>query len=129
MADTSYREKRYHIIDLQIVGKVDEAYKAVADIAAEGGKILFVGTKKQRTDAIATEAERCGIYVNEMVGGAHQLQDHPGRIARPKAIETMQEDGTFDVPKKEVIALKKEMENCRRTLAVSKRCMISRCTL
>ena len=56
-----------HIIDLQkSVGKVDEAYKAISDIAAEGGTILFVGTKKQAQDAIKTEAERCGMYfVNE----------------------------------------------------------------
>ena len=56
-----------YIIDLQkSVGKVDEAYKAISDIAAEGGTILFVGTKKQAQDAIKTEAERCGMYfVNE----------------------------------------------------------------
>ncbi len=50
-----------YIIDLQkSVGKVDEAYEAVADIAAQGGTILFVGTKKQAQDAIKAEAERCG---------------------------------------------------------------------
>ena len=52
-----------HIIDLQkSVGKVDEAYKAVFEIAAQGGTILFVGTKKQAQDAVKTEAERCGMY-------------------------------------------------------------------
>ena len=52
-----------HIIDLQkSVGKVDEAYKAVFEIAAQGGTILFVGTKKQAQDAVNTEAERCGMY-------------------------------------------------------------------
>ena len=56
-----------HIIDLQkSVGKVDEAYNAVADIVSQGGTILFVGTKKQAQDAVKTEAERCGMYyVNE----------------------------------------------------------------
>ena len=56
-----------HIIDLQkSVGKVDEAYRAVSEIAAQGGTILFVGTKKQAQDAVKTEAERCGMYyVNE----------------------------------------------------------------
>ena len=56
-----------HIIDLQkSVGKVDEAYKAVSEIAAQGGIILFVGTKKQAQDAVKAEAERCGMYyVNE----------------------------------------------------------------
>ena len=68
MAPYIYTERNgIYIIDLQkSVGKVDEAYKAVADIAAEGGTILFVGTKKQAQDAIKTEAERCGMYyVNE----------------------------------------------------------------
>ena len=56
-----------YIIDLQkSVGMVDDAYKAVSDIAAEGGTVLFVGTKKQAQDAIKAEAERCGMYyVNE----------------------------------------------------------------
>ena len=68
MAPYIYTERNgIYIIDLQkSVGKLDEAYKAVADIAAEGGTILFVGTKKQAQDAIKTEAERCGMfYVNE----------------------------------------------------------------
>ena len=109
MAEYIYTERNgIYIIDLQkSVGKVDEAYKAVADIAAEGGKILFVGTKKQAQDAIATEAERCGMfYVNERWLG--------GMLTNFK---TMQEDGTFDVlPKKEVIALKKEMEKLQKNL-------------
>ena len=106
MAEYIYTERNgIYIIDLQkSVGKVDEAYKAVADIAAEGGKILFVGTKKQAQDAIATEAERCGMfYVNErwLGGMLTNFKTIQGRIARLKAIETMQEDGTFDVlPKK-----------------------------
>ena len=68
MAPYIYTERNgIYIIDLQkSVGKVDEAYQAVADIAAEGGTILFVGTKKQAQDAIKVEAERCGMYyVNE----------------------------------------------------------------
>ena len=108
MAEYIYTERNgIYIIDLQkSVGKVDEAYKAVADIAAEGGKILFVGTKKQAQDAIAVEAERCGMYyVNErwLGGMLTNFKTIQGRIARLKAIETMEEDGTFDVlPKKEV---------------------------
>ena len=92
----------------------------MADIGAEGGEILFVGTKKQAQDAIATEAERCGMfYVNErwLGGMLTNFKTIQGRIARLKAIETMQEDGTFDVlPKKEVIALKKEMEKLQKNL-------------
>ena len=68
MAPYIYTERNgIYIIDLQkSVGMVDDAYNAVSDIAAEGGTILFVGTKKQAQDAIRTEAERCGMfYVNE----------------------------------------------------------------
>ena len=68
MAPYIYTERNgIYIIDLQkSVGMVDDAYKAVFDIAAEGGNILFVGTKKQAQDAIKAEAERCGMYyVNE----------------------------------------------------------------
>ena len=102
MAEYIYTERNgIYIIDLQkSVGMVDDAYKAVSDIAAEGGTILFVGTKKQAQDAIKVEAERCGMYyVNERWLGA------------------MAEDGTFDVlPKKEVIALKKELDKLQKNL-------------
>ena len=102
-----------HIIDLQkTVGKVDEAYRAVFDVASQGGTILFVGTKKQAQDAVKTEAERCGMYfVNErwLGGMLTNFKTIQSRVARLKAIETMSEDGTFDVlPKKEVIQIKKE---------------------
>ena len=110
-----------HIIDLQkSVGKVDEAYRAVFEIAAQGGTILFVGTKKQAQDAVKTEAERCGMYyVNErwLGGMLTNFKTIQSRIDRLKAIETMAEDGTFDVlPKKEVIALKKEWEKLEKNL-------------
>ncbi len=122
MAPYIYTERNgIYIIDLQkSVGKVDEAYKAIADIAAEGGTILFVGTKKQAQDAIKTEAERCGMfYVNErwLGGMLTNFKTIQSRIVRLKEIETMSEDGTFDVlPKKEVIALKKEWEKLERNL-------------
>ena len=110
-----------HIIDLQkSVGKVDEAYKAVFDIANEGGTILFVGTKKQAQDAVKTEAERCGMYyVNErwLGGMLTNFKTIQRRIARLKEIETMAVDGTFEVlPKKEVIELKKELEKLEKNL-------------
>ena len=109
-----------HIIDLQkTVKKVDEAYMAMRQLATEGD-ILFVGTKKQAQDAIKTEAERCGMYyVNErwLGGMLTNFRTIESRIARLKAIETMSEDGTFDVlPKKEVIALKKEWEKLEKNL-------------
>ena len=103
-----------------MVGKVDEAYKAMSDIAAEGGTILFVGTKKQAQDAIKSEAERCGMfYVNErwLGGMLTNFKTIQSRIARLKEIETMAADGTFEVlPKKEVIALKKEWEKLEKNL-------------
>ena len=122
MAPYIYTERNgIYIIDLQkSVGKVDEAYNAVKDIAAEGGKILFVGTKKQAQDAIAVEAERCGMYyVNERWRGGMltNFKTIQSRIARLKAIETMEQDGTFEVlPKKEVIELKKELAKLQKNL-------------
>ena len=110
-----------YIIDLQkTVGMVDDAYKAVADIVADGGTILFVGTKKQAQDAIEQESQRCGMYyVNErwLGGMLTNFKTIQSRIRRLKEIETMEQDGTFDVlPKKEVIALKKEQEKLEKNL-------------
>mgnify|MGYP002893731242 FL=1 len=122
MAEYIYTERNgIYIIDLQkSVGKVDEAYQAVADIAAEGGSILFVGTKKQAQDAIKVEAERCGMYyVNErwLGGMLTNFKTIQSRINRLKEIEAMEADGTFDVlPKKEVIQLKKEQEKLEKNL-------------
>ena len=116
MAPYIYTERNgIYIIDLQkSVGMVDEAYKAVADIIADGGRILFVGTKKQAQDTIKTEAERCGeFYVNErwLGGMLTNFKTIQTRIARLNEIDKMEEDGTFDVlPKKEVMGLKKEQE-------------------
>ncbi len=110
-----------YIIDLQkSVGMVDTAYKAVADIVADGGTILFVGTKKQAQDAVKTEAERCGMfYVNErwLGGMLTNFKTIRSRIDRLKEIERMEADGTFDVlPKKEVIGLKKEKSKLEKNL-------------
>ena len=122
MAPYIYTERNgIYIIDLQkSVGKVDEAYKAIADIAKDGGTILFVGTKKQAQDAIKTEAERCGMYyVNErwLGGMLTNFKTIKSRIARLKEIEVMAEDGTFDVlPKKEVIEIKKEWEKLEKNI-------------
>ena len=122
MAEYIYTERNgIYIIDLQkSVGKVDEAYNAVYDIAEQGGTILFVGTKKQAQDAVKTEAERCGMYyVNErwLGGMLTTFKTIQSRIQRLKNIEKMEEDGTFDVlPKKEVIQLKKEQEKLQKNL-------------
>ena len=122
MAPYIYTERNgIHIIDLQkTVGMVDDAYKAVADIVANGGTILFVGTKKQAQDAIKEEAERCGMfYVNErwLGGMLTNFKTIQSRIRRLQKIEEMSQDGTFDVlPKKEVIAIKKEWEKLEKNL-------------
>ena len=124
MAPYIYTERNgIYIIDLQkSVGMVDDAYKAVSDIAADGGTILFVGTKKQAQDAIKAEAERCGMYyVNErwLGGMLTNFKTIQSRIKRLKDIETMAEDGTFDVlPKKRSYRAEKTNGiSWRRTLA------------
>ena len=122
MAEYIYTERNgIYIIDLQkSVGKVDEAYNAIYDVAAQGGNILFVGTKKQAQEAVKTEAERCGMYyVNErwLGGMLTNFKTIQSRINRLKEIEAMEADGTFDVlPKKEVIQLKKEQEKLEKNL-------------
>ena len=122
MAPYIYTERNgIYIIDLQkSVGKVDEAYNAVADIVAEGGTILFVGTKKQAQAVVVEEALRSGsFFVNQrwLGGMLTNFKTIQSRIARLKAIEKMSEDGTFDVlPKKEVINLKKEWDKLEKNL-------------
>ena len=122
MAPYIYTERNgIYIIDLQkSVGKVDEAYKAVSDIAAEGGNILFVGTKKQAQEAIKAEAERCGMYfVNErwLGGMLTNFKTMRTRIARLNQLQKMQADGTFDLlPKKEVIKLQLEIAKLEKYL-------------
>ena len=103
-----------YIIDLQkTVKKFEEAYMFVRDVAAEGGNILFVGTKKQATDAIKEEATRCGMYYVNVRWPGGMLTNHKTikkSIARLNALTKMQEDGTFDLlPKKEVATKQKEI--------------------
>ena len=110
-----------HIIDLQKTSKkLDEAYAFLKEQAEEGKTVLFVGTKKQAQDCMKEAAEKCGMYyVNQrwLGGMLTNFRTIESRIARLKAIETMSEDGTFDVlPKKEVIALKKEWEKLEKNL-------------
>ncbi len=122
MAPYIYTERNgIYIIDLQkSVGLVDEAYNAVGDIVANGGTILFVGTKKQAQDAIKTEAERCGMfYVNErwLGGMLTNFDTIKSRVKRLKDIEAMKEDGTFEkLPKKEVAILQKELSKLEKNL-------------
>ncbi|MGE7020343.1 30S ribosomal protein S2 [Solibacillus cecembensis] len=104
-----------YIIDLQkTVKKLEEAYNFMRQVGQDGGKVLFVGTKKQAQEAIKDEAERSGnYYINQrwLGGTLTNFGTIQKRVQRMKNIEKMEEDGTFDVlPKKEVIQLKKEHE-------------------
>ncbi|MDD3712067.1 MAG: 30S ribosomal protein S2 [Candidatus Izemoplasmatales bacterium] len=110
-----------HIIDLQKTSDlIDEAYKALFDIASEGGKVLFVGTKKQTQDPIKEAAERSGqYYVNQrwLGGTLTNFKTIKRSIAKLQSLYKMQEDGTFDaLPKKEVINLKKEIARLEKFL-------------
>ena len=110
-----------YIIDLQkTVRKLDEAYNFVHEVAANGGEILFVGTKKQAADSIKEEATRAGAhYVNaRWLGGMMtNFKTIQRRIARLEQLHTMETDGTFDLlPKKEVIKLNLEIEKLEKFL-------------
>ena len=104
-----------YIIDLQkTVKKVEEAYNFIKQVSEDGGKVLFVGTKKQAQDSVKSEAERAGqFYVNQRwLGGIlTNYKTISKRIKRISEIEKMEEDGLFEVlPKKEVVELKKEYD-------------------
>ncbi len=122
MATYIYTERNgIYIIDLQkTVKKLEEAYNFVRDMAAEGGNVLFVGTKKQATDAIKEEAIRCGgYYVNaRWLGGMMtNFRTMRTRIDRLAQLRKMEEDGTFAMlPKKEVIKLQGEIEKLEKYL-------------
>lgn len=110
-----------YIIDLQkTVKKLEEAYGFVRDVAASGQDILFVGTKKQASDSVKEEAERCGMhFVNaRWLGGMlTNFKTIRRRIARLAQLRKMQEDGTFDLlPKKEVTKLNLEIEKLEKFL-------------
>ena len=122
MAEFIFAERNgIYIIDLQkTVRKVDEAYKAVSEVVANGGEILFVGTKKQAQESIKEEAIRCGMYfINErwLGGMLTNFKTMQTRVARLKDLERMKEDGRMDVlPKKEVAKLEHELEKLQRNL-------------
>src|SRR5574344_1200294 len=102
-----------YIIDLQKTAKmIEEAYAALKTIADNGGKVLFVGTKKQAVEAAKEEAIRSNSYyvTERWLGGTlTNFKTIRKRVKRLEDIEKMEKDGTFDLlPKKEVIGLKKE---------------------
>ena len=110
-----------YIIDLQkTVKKMEEAYEAMKEIAQNGGKFLFVGTKKQAQEAAEESAVRTNMYfVNErwLGGTLTNFKTIRSRIRRMEEIETMEKDGTFEaLPKKEVIQIKKEYDKLVKNL-------------
>ena len=125
MAPYIYTERNgIYIIDLQkTVKKLEEAYNFVRDLSANGGNVLFVGTKKQAQDAIREEAARCGgYYVNArwlggMLTNFRTMRTRIDRLAQLRKIEKMEADGDFELlPKKEVIKLKAEQEKLEKNL-------------
>lgn len=110
-----------YIIDLQkTVKKLEDAYMFVRELSANGGEILFVGTKKQAMDSVKEEAERCGMpFVNaRWLGGMlTNFNTIKLRIKRLAQLKAMEADGTFDLlPKKEVAKLKLQIEKLEKFL-------------
>jgi len=110
-----------HIIDLQqTVGRLNDAYKFVEQVAGEGGSILFVGTKKQAQEAVSEEAKRCGMYfVNQrwLGGMLTNFQTIQSRIRYLRDLEARRERGDFErLPKKEAQHLLDDMTRLERTL-------------
>ena len=110
-----------YIIDLQkTVAKMEEAYEALNKIATEGGKVLYVGTKKQAQEVCREEAERSNMYymTERWLGGTlTNFKTIRRRVNRLEEIEKMEKDGTFEkLPKKEVVGLKKEYEKLNKNL-------------
>ncbi|MCI5997447.1 MAG: 30S ribosomal protein S2 [Peptoniphilaceae bacterium] len=110
-----------YIIDLQkTVKQIEQAYDFVRDIVADGGRVLFVGTKKQAQEAVESEAKRSGqFYVSQrwLGGMLTNYKTIRKRIDRLKRLELMEEDGTFQrLPKKEVIKLRREIERLEKFL-------------
>ena len=111
-----------YIIDLQKTArKIEEAYAALKEIAANGGKVLFVGTRKQASEAVKEEALRSNsYYVNErwLGGTLTNFKTIRRRVKRLEQIEKMEKDGTFELlPKKEVVHIKKEYDKLNKLLA------------
>jgi small subunit ribosomal protein S2 len=122
MAQYIFTERNgIYIIDLQkTVKKVDEAYNFMKEVVADGGEVLFVGTKKQAQEAIEGEAKRCNMhYINQrwLGGMLTNYKTIRKRIDRLNELVKMEEEGIFEVlPKKEVIKLKGEMEKLEKYL-------------
>jgi small subunit ribosomal protein S2 len=111
-----------YIIDLQqTVSLFDKSFEAISDVVAKGGRVLFVGTKKQAQDVVREEATRAGqFYVNNRWLGGMLTNFKTLKISvdRLRSIEKMKTDGTFErLPKKEVVNLSRELEKLEKNLA------------
>jgi small subunit ribosomal protein S2 len=110
-----------YIIDLeQTLGRIETAYSFVRDLVADGGTILFVGTKKQAQDPVRSFADRCGMpYVNErwLGGMLTNFQTMSKRVAKMKDYQRMRDSGEFEaMPKKEALLISRELEKLERNL-------------
>ena len=110
-----------YIIDLQqTLGRIETAYTFVRDLVADGGTILFVGTKKQAQDPVQSYAEKCGMpYVNErwLGGMLTNFQTISKRVAKMKEYQRMRDSGEFEaMPKKEALLISRELEKLERNL-------------
>src|SRR6266566_3691921 len=110
-----------YIIDLQqTLGRIDTAYTFMRDLVAEGGSVLFVGTKKQTQGPIAEYAEKCGMpYINQrwLGGMLTNFQTISGRVGKMQEYERMRASGDFEaMPKKEALTHTRELEKLERNL-------------
>ena len=111
-----------YIIDLeQTLGRVEVAYTAVRDLVADGGTILFIGTKKQAQDAVRSYAEKCGMpYINErwLGGMLTNYQTMLKRVGKMKEYQRMRDSGEFEMMhKKEALLISRELEKLERNLS------------
>ncbi len=110
-----------YIIDLQqTLGRIETSYSFIRDLVAEGGTVLFVGTKKQAQDAVQSYAEKCGMpYVNErwLGGMLTNFETISKRVSKMKDYQRMRDSGEFEaMPKKEALLIGRELEKLERNL-------------
>ena len=110
-----------YIIDLQqTLEQIESSYTFVRDLVADGGRVLFVGTKRQAQDAIRSYAEKCGMpYVNQrwLGGMLTNFQTISKRVAKMTDYQRMRDSGEFEaMPKKEALLLSRELEKLERNL-------------
>jgi small subunit ribosomal protein S2 len=111
-----------HIINLdQTLERIQVAYEFVRDLVANGGTILFVGTKKQAQDPIRGYADKCGMhYVNErwLGGMLTNFETISKRVSKMREYERMREAGDFEaMPKKEALLITRELEKLQKNLS------------